>query len=66
MIRLPIAFVILAAAALSASADEDWLQYKFDAGHSGNAPDRSIQILKRLVGDTSREATSRPSNPAPS
>lgn len=28
---------------------EDWLQYKFDAGHSGNAPDREIQTPLGLV-----------------
>lgn len=28
---------------------EDWLQYKFDAGHSGNAPDREIETPLGLV-----------------
>ena len=29
---------------------EDWLQYKFDSGHSGNAPDRSVATPLGLVG----------------
>ena len=29
---------------------EDWLQYKFDARHSGNAPQRSIKTPLSLVG----------------
>lgn len=28
---------------------EDWLQWKFDAGHSGNAPDRDVQTPLGLV-----------------
>jgi outer membrane protein assembly factor BamB len=42
------AFLASFVAAASVSA-EDWLQYKFDAGHSGNAPDREIQTPLGLV-----------------
>ncbi|MFP6765631.1 MAG: PQQ-binding-like beta-propeller repeat protein, partial [Planctomycetaceae bacterium] len=34
---------------LSAATAEDWLQWKFDAGHSGNVPDRDVQLPLGLV-----------------
>ena len=43
-----ICVVTLASASTRLSA-EDWLQYKFDAGHSGNATDREIQTPLGLV-----------------
>jgi outer membrane protein assembly factor BamB len=42
------ALVLLGATAPSAA--EDWLQLKFDARHSGNVPDRSLQTPLGLVG----------------
>ena len=32
----------IAASASAALAAEDWAQYKFDARHSGNVPDRDV------------------------
>ena len=40
---------VLTLATTSTLSAEDWLQYKFDAGHSGNAPDRKIQTPLGLV-----------------
>jgi outer membrane protein assembly factor BamB len=39
-------FLIITSAALA----EDWLQFKYDAGHSGDVPDRSVKVPLRLVG----------------
>ena len=42
--------IFLAAGPLPALADEDWLQFKYDARHSGNARDRSVKTPLSLVG----------------
>ena len=34
----------------AAARAEDWLQFKYDAGHSGNVPDRSVTTPLGLVG----------------
>ncbi len=44
-----IVFVILATSIAQVQA-EDWLQFKYDAGHSGNVPDRRVETPLRLVG----------------
>jgi len=36
--------------ALTASAGEKWLQFKYDSGHSGNVPDRSVTTPLGLIG----------------
>lgn len=40
---------ILFVAVSSQLSAEDWLQYKFDSGHSGNAADRDVQTPLSLV-----------------
>jgi outer membrane protein assembly factor BamB len=52
---LPLAFVLLIAlfaliATATAAAAEDWLQFKHDARHSGNVPERSVTLPLGLVG----------------
>ena len=47
-LRLLVAFLLMRAAA--APAGEDWLQFKFDARHSGNVPKRVVAGPLRLVG----------------
>jgi len=34
----------------AAGAGENWVQFKFDGRHSGNAPDRRVQVPLRLMG----------------
>ena len=34
----------------NATADEDWLQFKYDSRHSGNVPDRSVTTPLGLLG----------------
>ena len=36
--------------AMTATAAEDWLQFKYDCGHSGNVPDRSVTTPLGLAG----------------
>ena len=51
--RTLLALLTLAAIGLSACSSaraEDWLQLKFDARHSGNAPERSVPEQLGLVG----------------
>jgi outer membrane protein assembly factor BamB len=36
--------------ALTATAGENWLQFKYDSGHSGNVPDRSVTTPLGLIG----------------
>ena len=47
-LRLLAAFLLMRTAA--ASAGEDWLQFKFDARHSGNVPERVVAAPLRLAG----------------
>ena len=39
--------------ALTAAAGENWLQFKYDSGHSGNVPDRSVTTPLGLIGAVS-------------
>ena len=49
--RLGLLLVLVAVCArATARAAEDWPQVKFDARHSGNAPDRSVQVPLGLSG----------------
>ncbi|NQT03123.1 MAG: PQQ-binding-like beta-propeller repeat protein, partial [Planctomycetes bacterium] len=36
--------------AITATAGENWLQFKYDSGHSGNVPDRSVTTPLGLIG----------------
>lgn len=53
MTSKPARFGLLLAAQLlfatAASRAEDWLQYKFDSRHSGNAPERSVAVPPGLI-----------------
>lgn len=40
----------LSIVAVSAHADENWPQFKYDCGHSGNVPSRSVSTPLGLVG----------------
>ena len=42
--------LLLAATSNLPAAAEDWLQFKFDARHSGNVPERRVQTPLSLVG----------------
>lgn len=49
-IRTTVAFLFLAFSPIVLRAGEEWLQFKYDAGHSGNVPDRSVKTPLGLVG----------------
>jgi outer membrane protein assembly factor BamB len=42
--------VSLLLATTGAASAEDWLQFKYNAGHSGDVPDRSVTVPLGLVG----------------
>ena len=42
--------VLLALSVTPVAAAEDWLQIKYDARHSGDAPDRTVAVPLGLVG----------------
>jgi len=44
------AFAVFLFFPLAAAGEEQWIQYKFDSGHSGYAPDRSLGFSLGLVG----------------
>jgi outer membrane protein assembly factor BamB len=46
---LPVVFLLLAAAVV-ARAGECWPQFKYDAEHSGDVPDRTVEVPLGLVG----------------
>ena len=43
-IRIGLLIVFLLLMITSAASSEDWLQFKYDAGHSGDVPDRSVKV----------------------
>ena len=48
MLRFLMSYLIIGA--VSAYADEDWPQFKYDCRHSGNVPNRSVSTPLGLVG----------------
>ncbi len=50
---LPLLIAFVVAGVAAAQTGEDWPQFKYDARHSGNVPDRSVATPLRLVGTVS-------------
>ena len=48
--RTCLCWTAIVAGATNAWAGENWLQFKFDARHSGNVPERSVKTPLGLVG----------------
>ncbi len=48
--KISLSIVLFLTVMATAAAAEDWLQFKYDCRHSGNAPDRSVTTPLGLVG----------------